>query len=57
MGDFLREAAVLVCVFGLLEPVLKEGRISFGALVAIIGIAAGLFLLGLLLALQAEAHR
>jgi len=57
MGEFFREAAVLIGVFGLLEPLLKEGGISFEAIVVTIGLAMGLFLLALWLTFLSEAHR
>jgi membrane associated rhomboid family serine protease len=57
IGEFFREAAVLVCVFGYLDPVLNGGDIGGGWVAAVGGATIGLFLLGLVFEIPRRPRR
>jgi hypothetical protein len=47
IGDFLREAAVLVVVFGLLDPILRTGSVPPSWIVAIAALSGFLLMSGI----------
>jgi hypothetical protein len=49
LGEFLREAAVLVAVFGPLEMIVQEKRLTVGIVVGILTMVIALFSFGVLL--------
>ena len=46
-GDFLREAAVLISVFPVLDRVIREQRITGRFALEVFGLSAGLFAMGI----------
>ena len=55
VAEFLREAAVLVGVFGYLDPIFKGNGIAFAWVVGVGGVFTALFLLGLFFEVRASA--
>lgn len=47
LGDFFREAAVLVFVFGLLEPALRPGKPTFSWIIGVVLLSTVSLLLGI----------
>jgi hypothetical protein len=54
VGEFFREAAVLVVVFGFLDQFLRDGEVTFGYSLAILSASGFLFMSGVVAELTRE---
>jgi hypothetical protein len=55
IGEFFREAGVLVGVFGSLDPMLRGGHLGFGWVARVGAVTISLFLVGLYFTIKADA--